>query len=343
MTLLGTLAELAERTGGRVVGDASVPIERISAIADADATTLTFAVNPRYLRDALASRAAAVLADESLLESAAAYPKPILVVGAVRAALSALLAPLEPPRPRGPSVDESARVDPSAIVGADVWIGPHVTVGARARIGDRAVLHAGVTIGADAVVGADALFHAHAYFGDRCTAGDRVVLQPSAVVGADGFGWAFVDGRAMKIPQVGIVALGDDVEIGANTCVDRAQTGATSVGEGTKIDNLVQIGHNCRIGRHCVIAALVGLAGSTTIGDYVLVGGEAAFGGHLTVGDRAVVAGMGKVTKDVAAGATVSGFPARDHREELRFQALLRRLPNLFARVDALESDRNEK
>jgi UDP-3-O-[3-hydroxymyristoyl] glucosamine N-acyltransferase len=341
VSALGTLADLAERTGGHVVGDPGMAIERLTAIDDADGSTMTFAVNERYLRSALGSRAGAVLAEASLLEPGASYPKPILAVPSVRVALATILAAFEPARPQGPFVDPSARVDPSAAIGAAVWIGPHVTIGARARIGDRCVFNAGVTIGADAVVGSDALFHPHAVVAERCTLGDRVVLHPGAVIGADGFGWAFLDGRAIRIPQVGTVELGDDVEIGANTCVDRAQTGATSIGEGTKIDNLCQIGHNCRIGKHCVIAAFVGLAGSTTLGDYVMVGGQAAFGGHLTVGDRAVVAGMGKVTKSVPAGMTVSGFPARDHRDDLQLQALIRRLPKLYARVDALESDRN--
>jgi UDP-3-O-[3-hydroxymyristoyl] glucosamine N-acyltransferase len=167
--------------------------------------------------------------------------------------------------------------------------------------------------------------------------GDRVILGPQAVVGSDGFGWAFLEGALHKIPQVGIVELGDDVEIGANTCLDRAQTGVTSVGAGTKIDNLCQIGHNCRIGSHTAIAAQVGLAGTTTLGDYVQVGGQAGFGGHLTVGTGAKIGGGAEVWGDVAAGATVSGSPARNHRENVRLQAYIRRLPKLFDRVDTIE------
>jgi UDP-3-O-[3-hydroxymyristoyl] glucosamine N-acyltransferase len=170
--------------------------------------------------------------------------------------------------------------------------------------------------------------------------GDRVILQAQAIVGSDGFGWAFLDGALNKIPQIGIVELGDDVEIGANTCIDRAQTGVTSVGTGTKIDNLCQIGHNCRIGKHTAIAAQCGLAGTTTIGDYVQVGGQSGFGGHLTVGSRAKIAGGAEVWGDVEAGATVSGVPARNHRENIRTQAYLRRLPKLYERIEALEKTR---
>ena len=336
MNPLGTLAELAARTGGRVVGDPATVVERIAAVEDADERTLTFAVDERYLRAAAASKAAAILADEALLEDGTAA-KPILAVPSARIALAALLAALEPPRPRGPFVHPSAAVDASAVVGADVWIGPHVAIGARARIGDRTVLAAGVTIGDEASAGADCWFHPHAYLADRCSAGDRVVLQAGAIIGSDGFGWAFLEGRLVKIPQIGIVTLGDDVEIGAHTCVDRAQTGVTSIGNGSKIDNLCQIGHNSRIGEHSALAALCGLAGSTEIGDYVRVAGSTMFKGHVRIGNRVTIGGASHVWGDVEDGAFVTGRPAQPHRDELRLQAYIRRLPKLYARVDALE------
>jgi UDP-3-O-[3-hydroxymyristoyl] glucosamine N-acyltransferase len=336
---LGTLAELAARTGGRVVGDPSIAIERITAVDDADATTLTFAVDERYLRVALGSRAAAVLTDTALVDANASYPKPILAVDSTRIALAGLLAALEPVRPRGPFRHPSAAVDDGAEIGADVWIGAHVTVAAGARIGARTVLDAGVTVGSEAVVGADCLFHPRAYVAQRCIVGDRVVLQAGAIIGSDGFGWAFLDGRLVKIPQIGIVTLGDDVEIGANTCIDRAQTGVTSVGEGTKIDNLCQIGHNSAIGKHCVIAAFAGLAGTTIIGDYVRVGGQTVFRGHMRVGDGATIGGGSHVWGDVEPGVTITGRPAQNHRDEVRLQAYIRRLPKLYARVEALEKE----
>ena len=335
--MIGTLGELAEQTGGRVIGDPGIAIDRIAAVDDAGPEALTFAVDERYLRTALESRAGAVLTDEALLAGDATFAKPVLAVPSARVALAALLAALEPPRPQGPFVHPTAAVDASAQVGAGVWIGPHVAVGARARIGDRSVLQAGVVVGADAVVGAECLFHPRAYLADRCTAGDRVVLQAGAVIGSDGFGWAFLDGRLVKIPQVGIVELADDVEIGANTCVDRAQTGVTSIGTGTKIDNLCQIGHNARIGRHTAIAALAGMAGTTTIGDYCRIAGSALFPGHTTIGDRVTIGGASHVWGDVADDAFVTGQPAQNHRDHVRLQAYIRRLPKLNARVDALE------
>ena len=340
--ILGTLGELAERTGGRVVGDPAFAVTRIAAVDDADSSTLTFAVDERYLRSAMDSRAGAILTDTALVDPSGSYSKPLLVVDSARVALAALLRGLEHPRPAGPFVHPAAAVDPSAAVGADVWIGPHVTVGARARIGDRCVLLAGATVGDDAVLGPDSMLHPRAYLAYGCAAGARVVLQPGAVVGSDGFGWAFLDGRLLKIPQVGNVTLGDDVEIGANTCVDRAQTGVTSIGDGTKIDNLCQIGHNSRIGKHSAIAAFGGLAGTTVIGDYVKVGGQSAFKGHITIGDRVTVAGGTHVWGDVEDGAFVSGQPAQNHRDNVRLQALIRRLPKLYARVDALEKGATE-
>lgn len=333
---LGTLGSLAERINGRVVGDPAVNIGRFAAVDDLDNTTLTFATDERYLRQALASKAAAILTAEQLVADGTAYAKPLLVVGSVRIALADLLALLEPPRP-APGIHASAVIDPSVVLGSDVSIGPHVAVGARSRIGDRTVLEAGVVVGADAVVGDDCMFHPRAVLLDRCRAGNRVVLQSGATIGTDGFGWAFVDGALRKIPQIGSVELGDDVQIGSNTCIDRAQTGVTSVGAGTKIDNLCQIGHNCRIGKHTAIAAMSGMAGTTIIGDYVQVGGQAAFKGHITVGSRVVIAGASHIWGDVPDGMMVSGRPARAHRDELRGQALLRKLPKLFARVDALE------
>jgi UDP-3-O-[3-hydroxymyristoyl] glucosamine N-acyltransferase len=196
---------------------------------------------------------------------------------------------------------------------------------------------AGAVVGDGAVLGADCLLHPRAMLLDRCEAGDRVILQAGAIVGSDGFGNVFIDGAFRTIPQVGNVVLGDDVEIGANTCIDRAQTGTTAIGTGTKIDNLVQIGHNCKIGNHTVIAGMVGLAGSTTIGDYCRIGGQSAFKGHITVGSRVTVAGNTMVWGDLPDDAFVSGQPAQAHRAEVRQQVYLRKLPKLFSRVDALE------
>jgi UDP-3-O-[3-hydroxymyristoyl] glucosamine N-acyltransferase len=336
MSVLGTLGDVAKRSGGRVIGDDTREMTRVAGIDDADSATLTFASDARYLRAALASSAGAILAEEALLDPAMTYEKPIVAVPSVRLALSVILALFEPPRPE-PGVHPSAVIDPSATLGADVTIGPLVSVGARTHIGPGSVLLAGAIVGNDVVLGAQCYLHPRAVVLDRSRLGDRVVLHPGATIGSEGFGWAFVDGALRKIPQVGSVALGDDVEIGANTCIDRAQTGVTSIGTGTKIDNLVQIGHNCRIGKHSAFAALTGLAGSTVIGDYVQVGGQSGFKGHITVGSRVTIAAGSDVWGYVEDGAIISGRPAHNHRDEIRGQALRRKIPKLFARVDALE------
>jgi UDP-3-O-[3-hydroxymyristoyl] glucosamine N-acyltransferase len=333
------LAEIARRLGGSVRGDGGVLIADIAAVDDVTDASLTFATDERYLRSALASRAAAVLTEPAIAGDAPAR-KPLLLVDSARAALAALLAELEPPRSRGAARHPSAVIDPSATVGEDVVIGPQVVVGPEAVIGDGCILEPGVVIGAGARMGRRCTFHARSMLLDRCIAGDEVVLQAGAVVGSDGFGYVFIDGAFRKIPQVGDVELGDRVEVGANACIDRAQTGTTRIGAGTKIDNLVQIGHNCRIGHDCAFAAQSGLAGSTIVGDYVMAGGQSAFKGHVRVGSGARIAGASHIWGDVPDGAFVSGQPAHDHRDELRLQVRIRNLDKLYARVEALEQKR---
>jgi UDP-3-O-[3-hydroxymyristoyl] glucosamine N-acyltransferase len=335
-----TLAAIAARIGGTVRGDGTVAIDGIAAIDDVDERTLTFATDERYLREALLSRAAAVLTEPALADRFADARKPLLVAASARAALAALLQEREPARPAGPSRHPSAVVDETAIVAADAVVGPLAYVGAEATVGAGCVLAVGAVVGAHARLGRGCTLHARAMLLDGCIAGDDVVLQAGAVVGSDGFGYVFVDGAFRKIPQIGNVELGDGVEIGANACVDRAQTGTTRIGAGTKIDNLVQIGHNCRIGRNSAFAAQSGLAGSTVIGDNVLVGGQSAFKGHVTVGSRVRIAGASHIWNDVPDGAFVSGRPAHDHREELRLQVRIRKLDNLYRRVEALEQQR---
>jgi UDP-3-O-[3-hydroxymyristoyl] glucosamine N-acyltransferase len=336
--MLGTLQELAARVGGRVIGDPNLAIERVTAVDEAAPDALTFATDERYLAAALASKAAAVLVDAGI--APAESEKPLLVVENARVALVALLASLRPPMPRGPFRHPTAVVDPQADVAADAYVGPHAYIGPGARVGSASVIDAGAYVGAGASVGESAWLHPRATLMERCVVGNRVVLHAGCVIGSEGFGWAFVDGRLERIPQVGNVVLDDDVEIGANACIDRGQTGSTRIGAGTKIDNLVQIGHNCRIGKHCAFAALTGLAGSTTVGDYVKVAGQVGTRGHMTIGSRVTIAGKTGVWGDVPDGAMISGNPGRDHREDLRREVMIRKLPKLVARVEALERER---
>jgi UDP-3-O-[3-hydroxymyristoyl] glucosamine N-acyltransferase len=335
--VLGTLAELQARVGGRIVGDGSVAIARVSAIDDAGADALTFATDERYYAAALASGAAAVLVDASVTIEEAAATKPLLVIENARAALATFLAALKPPRPRGPFRHPSAVVEEGAQIGDNVYLGAQSYVGARAQIGNGATIAPGAYVGDDARIGEETWLHPRATVHEKCVVGARVVLHSGSVIGSEGFGWAFLVDRLERIPQVGNVVLEDDVEIGANTCIDRAQTGSTIVGRGTKIDNLVQIGHNCRIGKHCAIAALTGFAGSTTVGDFVKIAGQVGTRGHMHIGSGSTIAGKAGVWGDVPDGAMVSGDPARDHRERIRVEAVMRKLPELQKRVAKLE------
>ena len=335
MNALGTLDQLAARVGGRVVGDGSVEIERIASIDDAGPDALTFATSEQYLAAALRSKARAVLVDEAFAN--AESEKPLLAVANARAALAQLLHAFDRPRPKGPFRHPSAVIDASASLADDVYVGANVYIGRSARIGAGSVIDVGAYVGEETTLGEECLLYPRATVLDGCVIGNRVILHPGSVIGSEGFGYVFVEGHFERIPQVGNVVLDDDVEIGANSCVDRAQTGSTRIGRGTKIDNLCMVGHNCRIGEHSAFAALTGLAGSTIVGDYVLCAGQVGFKGHVTVGSRVTIGGQAGIWGDIPDGAFVLGRPARPHTEELRREALVRNLPKLIARVDALE------
>lgn len=339
--MLGTLEELARRVGGRVIGDGGVAIACVTTVEEASRDALTFATSETYLASALASEAAAVLVDASLAKDSAS--KPLLVVENARHALAQLLTSLRPPKPHGPFRHPSAAIEPDARLAGDVYVGAHAYIGRGVTIGSGSVVGIGAYVGDAVSIGESVWIHPRASIMSGTCIGNRVVLYAGCVIGSDGFGWAFADGRSERIPQVGNVVLEDDVEIGANSCIDRAQTGSTRIGAGTKIDNLVQIGHNCRVGKHCVIAALTGLAGSTIVGDYVKVGGQVGFKGHVRVGSSVTIAGQSGVWGDVGEGATVSGRPAHDHRAELRQKVMIRSLPKLFDRVEALERSRSQR
>jgi UDP-3-O-[3-hydroxymyristoyl] glucosamine N-acyltransferase len=338
--MLGTLRDLAARIGGRVVGDGGVAIGGLATVDDATSGALTFATTEAYFSTAVAGTAAAILVDPALARDDAA--KPLIVVENVRLALARLLVMLAPEPPRGPFRHASAVIESDAGIAADAYIGAGAYIGKAVTIGAGSVVGDGAYVGDGVAIGEAVRIHPHVKLLSGCRVGDRVVLHSGCVIGSDGFGWAFVDGRAERIPQIGNVVLEDDVEIGANSCIDRAQIGSTRVGAGTKIDNLVQVGHNCRIGKHCIIAALSGLAGSTLIGDYVKVAGQVGFRGHITVGSGVTIAGQSGVWGNVVDGATISGNPAKDHHEELRRQVMIRKLPKLFDRVEALERSRRE-
>jgi UDP-3-O-[3-hydroxymyristoyl] glucosamine N-acyltransferase len=344
------LRELAERLACRLEGDGEIEIVRVAGIEDASPGDLTFVANPKYLATLSTTRASAVLLHDDA-------PAPPLddARGALSASRRAPLAVLRTPDPYlgfaravglfapkwkpEPGVHAMAAVARDAKLGADVSIGAFVAVGEGATVGDRTIVFPNVTIGSGARIGADCVVHSNVAIRERVAIGDRVVLQNGVVVGGDGYGFVRRgDGTHEKIPQVATVVIEDDVELGANTTVDRPAVGETRIKAGTKIDNLVQVAHGVTIGRNVLMAAQVGIAGSTEIGDDVMFGGQVGVGGHLTIGRGVVAVGQSGVTNSVEAGAMIAGYPAIDAREWRRAAAVFRRLPELKKRIEELEA-----
>ena len=333
-----TLSELAQWIDGDIVrGGLDSSLAGMAALDMAGPRDVSFLGNEKYHPQFLKTKAAAVIVPRGVTDgppSAAliAVDNPTLAFSVVVRHFAAIQ------RQFTPGVHPRAFVDPAAALDpAKVCVHPGAVVMAGATVGDGSEIGPNAVIGQDAVIGRDCHIMANATVRERCILGDRVILQPGAVIGADGYGYEFSEGRHVKIDQVGIVEIGDDVEIGANTTIDRARFGKTLVGEGTKIDNLVQIGHNVIIGRHCLIVSLCGISGSTRLGDYVTMAGQVGTVGHITIGDKATLAARTGVNASLEGGQVYSGTPARPFREEMRYQATLRRLPKLIQRVDALE------
>ena len=322
-----------------VRGSTTETIRGLASLAEAGAGDLSFLGNAKYKTQVAASRASLVLLPAEFAGEPVAGQQ-FLLVENPSVALARFCARIEQslwPKP-APGVHASAVIGPGAKVAASATVGPLCVIEAGAVIGERTHLQAQVFVGRAAQIGDDCWLMPGAVVAAECELKDRVRLQPGVVVGSDGFGYEFVQGRHEKVPQVGNVVIGDDVEIGANAALDRARFSRTTVGEGTKIDNLVQIAHNVTIGRHCLLCSQVGISGSTTLEDYVVLGGQAGLGGHITIGKGAKAGGQAGITSDVEAGAFVNGTPAIPFQLERRLAILHQRLPNLFKRVDALEA-----
>jgi UDP-3-O-[3-hydroxymyristoyl] glucosamine N-acyltransferase len=310
------LAELAARVGGEVVGDGELQLEGVAALEDATPAHLSFLSNRRYRRAFEDSRAGAVIVEP---EEQVPPGRTVLRVHNAYLAFAKVTTLFHPPREALPEVAPGAVVHPSARVHPSAQVMPLVSVGPGAEIGARTILHPGVQIGEGARVGEDCLLYPNAVVRERCLIGHRVIVQAGAVIGSDGFGFAFdPEGegqgpRHYKLPQVGIVVIEDDVEIGACTCIDRAALGVTRIGRGTKIDNLVQIAHNVEVGPLSLLVAQAGISGSTRLGMGVILAGQAGIVGHLTIGDGVRIAAQAGVHADVEAGGAVGGSPAVPH------------------------------
>ena len=337
-----TLNEIIELTGGRVVsGESSSNYAGLASLSEASATDVSFLGNEKYYQDYLTTKAGLVLAP-SIVEQ---YPEGAVVLEVENPSFAFGLVVKK--LASGQRVFK-AGVHPAAWVADDVVYNPEkVSIKAGAVIesgcviGDGTEINAGVSLGEGVKIGADCVVHANVTVREHCVLGDRVTLQPGCVIGSDGYGYELVDGRHTKVDQVGVVVLEDDVEIGANSAIDRARFGKTVIGEGSKIDNLVQVAHNVVTGKHCLVVAQSGLAGSSELGNYVTVAAQSGVAGHIKIGDQAVLLGRTGAAKSLDGGQMYMGFPARPVKEEQKKMASVARLPKLLSEFKELKKSLN--
>lgn len=321
-----TVRNLAEWVRGEVLGDGDLPISNARTLAEAQPGDITFVEHDKHLNAWHSSRASAALVPASVPVNG----RPIIRVADPLMAFAQIVQQLRgwPPE-QATAIHPTAHVHPTAKLAPGVSVGPFAVVGDGCEIGANTVLHAGAVLGRFCKVGEGCVMHPHAVVYDGCVLGNRVTLHSNAVIGADGFGYRLQNGRHVKVPQLGSVEIEDDVEIGACTTIDRGTFGATRIGAGTKIDNLVMVGHNCHLGKHNILCSQVGIAGSTTTGDYVVMAGQVGVADHVTIGDRVTIMAKSGVSGTIASGSQVLGTPALPHREQARIMSSCEKLPEM--------------
>ncbi len=346
-----TIEEIIKLTGGEITqGDDSVLISSVASLDEASSAEISFLGNEKYFQDFLSTGAGAVLVPNNYPGGLPQVPEnPVLIAvenpSYAFAAVVKVLATKQ--RTFTTGIHPMAYVADDVKINADkVSVKAGAVIEAGCEVGDGSEIGSNAVISEGAKVGADCLIYPNVTVREHCIVGDRVILQPGCVIGSDGYGYELVEGRHVKVDQVGIVILEDDVEIGANTAIDRARFGKTVIGEGTKVDNLVQIAHNVQTQKHCLIVSQAGLAGSSKLGNYVTVAAQAGVGGHIEVGDKAILAGRAGATKSVEGGQVYAGFPARPMREEHRKNGAVAKLPQMMKefralkkKIEALEQD----
>ncbi|MGH8579936.1 MAG: UDP-3-O-(3-hydroxymyristoyl)glucosamine N-acyltransferase [Gammaproteobacteria bacterium] len=324
-------AQLAAQLKGELRGDGNVEIASVAPASAAGVGAVTFAETAKHVEQALASKASVIVTfDKADSQASELKGKTLIFVKNPRVAFARTLALFHPPPKFEAGVHPSAIVAKSAQLAADAHVGAYAVVKDDVRVGARSAIDAGAVVGEGVVIGPDCVIYPRVTIYPRVVLGNRVIIHAGAVIGSDGFGYVTEAGQHLKIPQVGNVVIEDDVEIGANTTIDRATLGSTVVKRGTKIDNLVQIAHNNTIGEHCLIVAQTGLAGSVTLGKYVMLGGQVGIADHNTIGDQVMIGAQGGVIRDISAKSVVWGTPTQPNREWLRQLAALRRLPEII-------------
>lgn len=333
MTTSKTLKELAEYLGGSVRGDETLLVNGLAPLESAAADKVSFLANPKYAQMVAQTGAGAVL----MAPGGESFGRNVIEVANPYLGFAKLLTLFyTAPHPEL-GIMPLSHLGAGVTTGTGVSIYPGACVGAHVSIGDRTVIYPGAVVYDGAAIGADCVIHANAVIRERCRIGDRCIIQPGAVIGSDGFGYA-PEGRGYyRIPQIGIVVLEDDVEIGANCAIDRAALEVTLIRRGTKVDNLVQIAHNCQIGEDCMIVSQVGISGSTRIGNHVTLAGQVGVAGHITIGDNVLVGAKSGVPNSLDANAGYSGIPAMPHKTWLKAMAVVPRLPELKKHISALE------
>ena len=327
-----TVQELAAFLGGTVIGDGSRRIKDIKGLAEVGSDDVTFAVDP-YTEYVPQVRAGAVMVEKEV----PAGDNTLIVVENPRLAFSKLLVLFHPRQSVPQGIHPTAVIDESASIGSNVAVMAYAVIGKNAVIGDGTVIYPNVFIGDNVTIGKESAIFPGAVIHENCVLGERNVIRAHAVIGGEGFGFATKDGKHTRIPQIGNVEIGDDVEIGACTCIDNATLGSTKVASGTKIDNLVHLGHNVEIGEDCFIIAQTGIAGSTKVGHHVIFAGQTGCTGHVKIGDNAVFAGKSGITGNMEGNKVYAGFPVRPHIEWNRTQVYIKRLPEMAKTIKALE------
>lgn len=328
-----TAETIASHLNGEVIGDKDLLLTGFAPATTAKPGELTFAENASFFAKANSSNASAILVEQEFESSS----KTLIKVASSRIAFAQVLPLFFPDPTVEPGIDPSAKVASTAKIDSSAHIGPHCTIGENSVVGAKAILHTGTAIGPEVTVGDGCLFYPNVTVYHRCKIGNHVSIHSGTVIGSDGFGYVFDQGVHRKIPQVGNVMVGDDVEIGANVTIDRGTLGPTVIGKGTKIDNLVQIAHNVQIGEGCIVIAQVGIAGSTKIGNSTQIGGQVGIAGHLKIGDNVQIAAQSGVMHDIPDGEKWFGSPAGPDRKTKRVLLAIQQLPRLIKRVAELE------